>query len=224
MAKSEVNLLHVAIARRVVFVLVAIAVVLPFLMSFDLPFEPSNDVKKLFDRIEEMEPGTRVLLSFDYDPASKAELYPMSQALLLHCFRRNIVPIVMTHWQSGVELAREVCEKTAALAKKKWGKDKLSGRDFVFLGFRTGYQNLIVKMGENLKRAFEKDFYSVPTEDMAALKDIESLKDVPLVVDLAAGNTVEVWIAYGADRFGFELGAGTTAVIAPDLYPYYQAN
>jgi hypothetical protein len=33
-----------------------------------------------------------------------------------------------------------------------------------------------------------------------------------------------MWIAYGSDRFGFPLAAGTTAVSAPDLYPFYQSG
>jgi hypothetical protein len=223
-AKSEVNLLHVAIARRVVFVLVAVAVILPFVVDFALPFLPSQDVKKLYDRIESLEPGSPVLMAFDYEPASEAELYPMSRVLLLHCFRRGLVPIVMTHWQAGVGLCQELCEKSAADAKKKWGKEKRSGRDYVLLGFKPGYADLVLNMGENLKGAFEKDFYGQPTRGMAALEGVDSLKDIPLAVDVAAGATVEMWIAYGADRFGFDLGAGTTAVMAPDLYPFYQSG
>jgi hypothetical protein len=59
---------------------------------------------------------------------------------------------------------------------------------------------------------------------MPALKGVQSLKDIPLAVDIAAGATVEMWIAYGRDRFGFDLGAGCTAVIAPDLYPFLQSK
>jgi hypothetical protein len=223
-ARPEVNLLHVAIARRVVFVLVAVAVVLPFVVDFALPFLPSQDVKNLYERIEGLEPGSPVLMAFDYEPASEAELYPMSRVLLLHCFRKGLVPIVMTHWQAGVGLCQDLCEKSAAYAKKKWGKEKLSGRDYVLLGFRPGYADLVLNMGENLKGAFEKDFYGQPTRGMAALEGVDSLKDIPLAVDVAAGATVEMWIAYGADRFGFDLGAGTTAVMAPDLYPFYQSG
>ena len=43
-------------------------------------------------------------------------------------------------------------------------------------------------------------------------------------VDLAAGVHVDVWIVYGHDRFDFPLGAGTTAVIAPKLYPFLQTG
>jgi len=79
-------------------------------------------------------------------------------------------------------------------------------------------------MGENLRGAFPKDYYNEPTAGMEALEGVGSLKDIDLAIDIAAGNTIEMWIAYGSDRFGFPLGAGCTAVMAPDLYPFLQSE
>ena len=218
MATPESNLRRQAVARRIVYLLVAIAVVVPFIQPIELPGEPSKWARKLHERIERLEPGSPVLFSFDYDPASKAELYPMSLALLHHCFRRDLRPIVMTHWQTGVGLCKELVETTA----EEYGKK--TGDDYVFLAFKPGWSNLVLNMGESLQEAFDKDYYGKATEGMPALEGVQSLKDIPVVVDIAAGNTVEVWIAYGRDRFGFDLGAGCTAVIAPDLYPFLSSG
>ena len=218
MATPEQALRRQAVARRIVYLLVAIAVVVPFIQPIELPGEPSKWARKLHERIERLEPGSPVLFSFDYDPASKAELYPMSLALLHHCFRRDLRPIVMTHWQTGVGLCKELVETTA----EEYGKK--TGDDYVFLAFKPGWSNLVLNMGESLQEAFDKDYYGKATEGMPALEGVQSLKDIPVVVDIAAGNTVEVWIAYGRDRFGFDLGAGCTAVIAPDLYPFLSSG
>jgi len=214
MATPDHILRRQAVARRVVYLLVAVAVVVPFIHRIELPGEPSAWARKLHERIDRLEPGSPVLFSFDYDPASMAELYPMSLALLRHCFQRDLHPIVMTHWQTGVGLCKELLDTTAE------EYDKKPGDDYVFLAFKPGWSNLVLNMGESLQGAFDKDYYGKPTEPMPALEGVRSLKDIPVVVDLAAGNTVEMWIAYGRDRFGFDLGAGCTAVIAPDLYPF----
>jgi hypothetical protein len=224
MPTRESQLRSLAIIRRVIYVLVAAAVIVPYLVEVPLPFRPSPWARKLYDQVDRLEPGSHVMLAFDYAPGSKEELYPMSVALLRHCFEKDLVPIVMTHWVEGVGLCRVLCEEAAAEAGKADGEEKVSGRDYVFLGFKPGYQNLVLNMGENLKGAFDKDFYGKPTEEMPALKGVGSLKDVDLVIDVAAGQTVEMWIAYGADRFGFPLGAGCTAVMAPDLYPFLQSK
>ena len=79
-------------------------------------------------------------------------------------------------------------------------------------------------MGENLKGAFDKDYYGVQTSGMPALEGISTLKDISMGVDLAAGASVGMWVAYGSDRFGFPLGVGTTAVQAPDMYPFLNSK
>jgi hypothetical protein len=165
-----------------------------------------------------------VLLAFDYDPASEAELRPMSRAVLLHCFRKNLVPVIMTFWSNGLTMDKGIIESAAEEANKDTGRPILSGRDFVFLGFRPGGANLVLNMGEDLKGAFSKDFYGQPTRGMPALVGVNSLKDIDLAVDFAAGATVQMWIAFGSDRFGFPMGVGTTAVQAPDMVPFVQAN
>jgi hypothetical protein len=44
------------------------------------------------------------------------------------------------------------------------------------------------------------------------------------LVDIAAGATVEMWIAYAAERVGVPMGASCTAVSATSYYPYLQSN
>ena len=218
MATPDATLRRQNLARRLVYVAVAIAVIVPFIKPVGLPLVPNKRAKDLFDRMEKLPKGSPVLLAFDYAPASKAELYPMSVALLDHCFLRGLRPIVMTHWVNGLGM----CDELVKDAAKRHGKT--SGTDYVFLGFKPGWNNLILNMGESLQRAFARDYYGKPTEAMPALEGVKSLKHIPFVIDLAAGGTIQMWIIYGRDRFGFDLGAGCTAVIAPDLYPFLDSK
>jgi|YNPNPStandDraft_1061719.scaffolds.fasta_scaffold14580_4 hypothetical protein len=213
---AEVRRLHAV--RRMIFLLLAVAVVAAVIVPFKLPGKPSSLARTVFEDIESLPQGSSVLLSFDFDPTAKGELEPMGIALLRHCFARNLHPVVMTFWQSGVALHKTMVERTAA----EYGK--VSGRDFVFLGFKPGDVNLILNMGESITGAFDKDYYGRPTQGMPALAGLNSLRTLSYAVCLAAGMTTEVWIAYGGDRFGFPLAAGCTAVIAPDLFPYLQSG
>ena len=218
MSASQAALQRIAVTRRIIYLLVAIAVVVPFILPLPFTFKASPWAEKAFGKVEALKPGSPILLSFDFDPASMAELYPMSLAILRHCFQHDLHPLVMTHWQSGLGMIKQMLEEAAQ------EKGKQSGKDYVFLGFRPGGSNLVLNMGENLQGAFDKDFFKQPTEGMPALAGVRSLKDIPLAFTLAAGGTTEMWIAYGHDRFGFDLAAGCTAVIAPDLYPFLQSN
>ena len=58
------------IERRIVFLLVGIALLLPFFMQFDLPLQISPEVQSGFDALDKLQPGAKILCSYDYDPPS----------------------------------------------------------------------------------------------------------------------------------------------------------
>jgi hypothetical protein len=98
------------------------------------------------------------------------------------------------------------------------------GEDYCFLGQRAGAGILIITMGQSLYAAFPVDNSGNSTRQLPILKDVGALGDLDYLICIASGNTGESWIAYGAERYGFDMGIGCTAVIAPDLYPFYQAK
>lgn len=226
MSETRGNAKGMTVARWIIYSLVALAVILPYLRPMPMKFEATPEAKSLFEKIQAFKPGAHVLLSFDYDPASSAELDPMAKALLVHCFKKGLIPIVMTHWASGLDNDKKTIEAAVARARTVMKREApfVSGRDYVFLGFRPGYSNLILNMGDNLKGAFDKDYFGESTATMSALEGVGSLRNIDMVIDLAAGATVEMWIAFGSDRFGFPLGVGSVAVQAPNLYPYLQSK
>lgn len=216
-------------ARQVIYLLVSLMVILPFvvpfLYSYRMKFTPNPEARALYDRIDSLPPGSHVLISFDYDPASQAELTPMANALLRHCFRKKLIPIaVVPLWLSGLDMAGDVVQRSVQAASEELKRDLVSGRDYVFLGFRPGGVQIMVRMAGDLQGTYPKDFYGQSTATMPALKGVTSLRDIDLAVDLAAGASVGAWIAYGSDPCKFPLGVGVTAVQAPDVYPFLNSK
>ena len=58
--------------RRWVFLAVGLAVVISTLFRLTFPEIPTPMVRDVFDQIESLPPGSRVLMPFDYDKAEKA--------------------------------------------------------------------------------------------------------------------------------------------------------
>ncbi len=206
------------IDRRIIFVFVAAAVTIPLLIKFDLPVIATKEVRGIYDKIDSLSEGSHVLIAFDYDPASKEELQPMAVALLHHCFKNNIKVIGMTLNPGGTGLADSAITEVGKEYGRKYKED------YVFLGYKTGVELVMINMGENIYSAFPKDFKGNTTTDMPTLKDVQSLQDFDFVVDLASGSSIEAWIAFGKEKYNFDLGAGCTAVIGPDMYPFLQSK
>ena len=209
----------VGLDRRIIFLLIAAAILLPLLQPFGLPIKISPEVKAVYDYIEALPERSVFLLSFDFDPSSKPELEPQAVALLRHAFRKNLRVIGMTHWLTGTGLADGVFSQVAA----EMGKER--GKDYAFLGWSPGGGALIISMGQDLYKAFPSDYSKTPTQGMLVLEGVRNLRDVNYMVSLAAGGAgIEMWYVFGKDKYRFEMAGGSTGVIAPGLYPFLRSG
>jgi hypothetical protein len=201
--------------RRIIFILIALATLIPLLWPIGLPVRVSPEVQRIYDYIESLPESSVLLLSLDFDPAAKPELYPMTIALLHHAFRKNLRVIGMTLWVTGTGMA----EKVIADIAQEWHKQR--GVDYVFLGYTPGGSAVIINMGQDLYATFPTDHYGNRTAELPIMKDIKSLRSIDYAISLAAGNPgIEAWYVYGKEKYGFELGGGCTAVSAAGLYPF----
>ncbi len=207
------------IDRRIIFVVIGLCTLLPLLYPVGLPIKISSEVRGVYDYIEQMPERSVFLLSIDFDPASKPELYPQAVAILRHAFRKNLRVVTMTLWVSGTGMADQLVTQVA----QEMGKER--GKDYTFLGWSPGGTAVIINLGQDLYNTFPSDYAGKTTKGQPVLDGVQSLRDVSYAVSLAAGNPgVEAWYVFGKDKYKFELGGGCTGVIAPGLYPLLRSG
>src|SRR5215813_3128060 len=76
--------------RRAVFLVMGIAIMVPLFYPISLPIKPTPPVTKFYDFIESLPTGSRVLVSDDWDPGSKAELRTVSVIVHKHLRDRGV--------------------------------------------------------------------------------------------------------------------------------------
>lgn len=206
------------IDRRWIFLLVGIGTIVPLLFPINLPVEPSPRVRAAYAAIEAVPEGSLVLLSMDYEPDIMAELQPMAIAVLRHCFRRNLKPIILTLYSAAPGLI----ESALAIASEAEGKRR--NEDYVFLGYKSGNQSVVLGLGENIKGLFPLDFYGTSTDSIPLMQNVNSYADFPLLINLSGSAVADYYIRIGASRFHRPMVLGSTAVMATDYYPYLSSG
>jgi hypothetical protein len=204
--------------RRVIYTIVALCIAIPLIKPLKLPLVPTPEVEGIFNAIEALEPGTNICIAGDYDPASKPELQPMMDAVLAHCFCKGLKPHILTLWPGGPALLQQAVERQATRFNKQ------SGVDYAYLGYKAGNFAVVIGMANGITDTFSTDFYGKPTSSMQIYQQAKSLNQFGYILDIAAGATVETWLAYGAGPTKVPMGASCTAVSAAGYYPYLQAN
>jgi hypothetical protein len=205
------------IDRRFIFLLIALAVVIPMLLKVKIPARPSPIVQTIFDKVEALPPGSKVLVSLDYSPSTIPENLPMSQAMVRHLLSKGHRVYLMTLWATGPDMITRATE----VIKSEF-PEKVYGTDYVNLGYKSGNQGVINSIASNIRTLFTGDEAGTPIDSIAMMSEVRNLGDFDLILSVASGFPgLKEWVQFGGDRVNVPVAGGVTAVEAPLLYPYY---
>jgi hypothetical protein len=208
------------IDRRIIYLLVAIGALIPIIRPIGLPIVPTDPVRGLFDKLESLKPGDTVVISFDYGPSSEPELNPMAEAIMRHCFTKDLRVMVMAIFPlGGVNMAVREVEKIMAEYP-----DAVYGDDCVNLGYKDGGQAPMKAMAVSIHQVFPADVYGDATAEMPIIQDVRNYDDVAVVISLATGVIGEWWADLVNAQFRVPVAIGCTAVSAPKYYAFFRAN
>jgi len=210
--------------RRWIFLMVAVALTIPFYLDVTCKSYVSPEVRSLFEAVEGLRPNSKVLIAFDYDPASEPELNPMAEAFLKYCFTKRLKVVIVGLWPQGPLQANRALDRVFEdPAIQALGVEY--GIDYVNLGYQSGNEFAIQGMGSSIERVFPTDVRGTATGEVPIMQDVKDFSNVDFVFNLSAGypGTVE-WVQVAVDRFHVMLGAGNTAVQAPLAYPYLESG
>ncbi|MEO0205824.1 MAG: hypothetical protein ABIL22_04010 [candidate division WOR-3 bacterium] len=205
--------------RRIIFLLVALAVIIPMIVPLNLPVDITKPVKNVYNKIESLSSGSIVLISTDYDPGSEAELYPATEAVIEHCFRKNLRIYMMGLWPAGSELGNIALNNLAQIYDKKYGED------YINVGYRPGGAVMLLSLGRNFSDVIKVDYQGIPIDSFALGRAVKSAKDLKAVMTFSAGDPgILHWIIYFHARYGVPICGATTAIMAPQQYAYLSSG
>ncbi len=208
-----------ALDRRLIFLLILLAVVIPLLFPIGLKIEVSEPVRMFYEAVERLEPGSFVLVSAEYDPSTMPEVFPMNEALIKHCFAKDLKIVSIGLWPQGVSLNQAAMEQAAA----EYGKEY--GTDFINLGYKAGGIVVISAIGEDMRTTFPQDYALRSIDQFEIMEGIENFDNIDLIVSLSAGDPgVREWVMIAQGRYGKDVIGGVTAVSAPAFYPFLDAG
>jgi hypothetical protein len=204
--------------RRWIYLVIGIVTFIPMLHYIGMPVQITSEVKSVYDRIESLQPGTIVMVPMEFDPATAAELQPMSRAILRHCFSKNLKVLSTAFMIDGVVLIERDLKMIAAEYGKEYGKD------YVYLGYKPYMEVVLLNMGENFRKPFPKDYYGNKLDDLPMMKGVNNYSNLACIVNVNGTSGADFWINYANGRYGAPLALGVTAVMATDYYAFLQSK
>ncbi len=209
--------------RRWIFLLMLLSVAVPIYVigktKETFPETALPLATNVFNEIEALQPGEKVLLAFDYDPGSEGELGPMATAFTYHCSSRGLKLYFMALWPLG----RQMIDDNIAKVIEPDFPDMVYGEDYVNLGFKAGNEGVIKVIVTDIKQFYTTDARGTNIEQIPMMEGIKSIQQMDLMLNVSAGYPgTKEWVQYAVTPYPKEikLVGGCTGVQAPLLYPY----
>lgn len=206
------------VERRVIFLFIFLAVAAPTLLTMTFKMHATPIVRALYDKIESMPEGSRVLISYDYDPPNAPEVQPMADVLTRHCLVKKHKVIFMSLWATGQSQFNVTLQQVI----RKEFPQLVDGVDWVNLGYKAGNEGVLNVIVTDLRKMFPTDVNTVSYDSLPILRGVRSCQDFDLAISAGGGRPgVKEWVLFVGDPGRVPVAGAVSAVQAPLLYPYY---
>jgi len=218
---KKIFILLGSLDRRIIFLIVGLSVLIPLIQPewVNFPIRPTPESQIVFDEINNLNEGDKVLLSFEYGPSTKPEIHPMAIAILKHLYAKNIQVYGFALWPDGNFMSTEAFSEVSVEFDKKYGID------YVNLGFKPGQEAVITGIASDIRTLYTVDLKGTPINDIPMMKDVVNIEDFDFVFSLSAGFPgSKEWVQYACDPKNIPLSTGCTSIQVTDIMPYVENN
>lgn len=206
--------------RRWIFLTIAFVVLIPLMYPLSMPIRATATTQQVYDAIESLPSGSKVLLSCEYSPSTKPEIHPMVVSFLRHCFKNGHKIYITCLWPDGQFMAEEALEE---VAEKEF--DLTYGEDYVLLGFRPGNEAVVKGIVSDLRKLYTIDARGTKVTEIPMMEGINRFEDFDFLFSGSAGYPGSIeWVQYASDPTNIPMSTGTTSIQVNEIMPYVQAG
>ena len=206
--------------RRWIFLIIGLVVILPLYFPMGLPIRATNTTQQVYNTIDALPAGSKILLSCEYGPSTKPEIHPMVLSLMRHLFKNGHKIYVTCLWPDGQFLAEEALDLVGG---EEYGLTY--GEDYALLGFRPGGEAVIKGIVSDLRKVYTIDVRGTKVTEIPMMEGIHRFEDFDFLFSASAGypGTIE-WVQYAVDPTNIPMSTGTTSIQVNEVMPYVAAG
>ena len=206
-------------SRRLIWLVLAMVTAAFLLVKVRSVMYVSKPAQSLYDAVEAVPPGKLIVLSCNWEAGTRGENGFQAEALIRHCFKRGKrFAIFGWGFPPGPQLTQQIAEQWAPKYNRHYG------RDWVNWGFKVGGANMIRAWAKDIPGAVREDIFHTKLDRLPVMKGVKSVRDVGLIIDIAAADTLSTYVRFIYGIYRTPLGHACTGVMAPESFPYLDAG
>lgn len=203
--------------KRITYLLLLLVMIFPLINPLGIAIKPSENTLLAYNYVENLQPGSSMILFIDYGMGQSAELTPQVIASLKHFADKGLKLFAAT------QVPEMATALTSYLAQTYGAANKEYGVDYVDLGYFAGAESAIGAMGDSLIDVFKTDVNGTDLTTLPIFKSVTKLPDINVMFAVTASGTIP-FIRQANAKFGMPIIFSVNAVMGPANVPYVQSG
>ena len=210
--------------RRWIFLVILVIALIFYKLTIPMPIKITQQTQSFYNEIEQLKPGDIVHITADYTLSVVPEIYPMHRAVVRRLLEKDVKIVSCALWTEGVPLIDRAHNEISAELEKE-GKRKTYGEDYVNLGYKSGNDVVMTRLGTSFADTFPLDARGAPVSQIPLMKKIKNFDSIALMVNFSVGHPgIREWLQQVQRRYNVKTLCGATGIMSPDLYSFYQSG
>lgn len=228
---ASVNRFAAKHSDRIIYVLVALALLIPYVSDIRLPPAPMAAANDTFATIDALkpEPGKIVVIAADFGPGTFGENRPQAELAIEHLMRKRIPFALMSLYQLASPTLKELPLKVAArLQEQNPGESWVYGKDWVNFGYQANGGLALQSFGRatDIREVQASDAFGIPLSELAVMEGVRTIRDVRLLIHITGlVGVFNTWLQFfRTEGYSPPMLHGCTSISIPDAYIYYSSK
>lgn len=204
--------------RRILYWALFIGLMIPLITPIGLPISISPTTASFYQGIQSLKPGQVVLLNLGSESSAWSECLPGLIATTKALIQQDVKFVVVGPLVDSSITWNKIMDSIPAIQGLTYGTD------YVFLGFYTGGEAAVARMGTSLRSIFPTDSKGTPLDNIDMMKNIDSAKNISMVISSDSGDSIEYWIRQWFTPYNVPVGEVGVSMLGSSLMPYYRSG
>lgn len=211
------------IDNRVIYAILIISLLIPYVRPLGLPIPISNDIEDYYEFITTVEEGSVVAIELASDPSTIPQLRSAHQISILKLLERNC-KLVFFHMRDDAQpLHEEMMEWV--LANFPTGDKPVYGEDWVNLGYLVDAESTVAALASGVKDFVSTDAYDNDLNSLPMLEDIDDGSDFDFVIWNDGSRGIFTYmLRQWQEVYGTPLVVIAVSINKPTVMPYLQSG
>lgn len=206
------------IDRRVIYWLLFILLIIPFLRPLGLPISISPQTRSLIEGLRKLKEGDVVVVNISSGVSAWPECLPSLVAVSKVLIQQKAKIIYWTSFVDGHMTFEKIVEKVPGF------KGLTYGTDYVMLGYYAGAESTVAQLATNIRSIFTADYKGTPIDQLPIMKNVNSAKDVSMVISSDTGDYGDYYIRQWRIPYGVPFAEIGIAMLFSSYQPHWAAG